>query len=125
VRSHSTACVPALRMISVPCLFFCALTDLRCCAQGSLSSPFAPKIRITKTGEKFPPHGYDPSAAPGVMVTNTTRRNGQVHVTRRAGKPIVVSRRDKDCGRAARCVEVVRMWGRIKEVQQGRIIVPP
>ena len=62
------------------------------CSKGSLSSRFAPKIVITKTGEKFPPHGYDPNAAPGAIVTNTTRRNGQVHITRRAGKPIVVRR---------------------------------
>jgi hypothetical protein len=58
---------------------------------GSMSSKVAPKIVILKTGEKFPPHGYDPNALPGSVVVNTTRRNGQIHIVRRAGKPIVVS----------------------------------
>eukprot|EP00292_Cryptomonas_paramecium_P008536 CAMPEP_0113685742 /NCGR_PEP_ID=MMETSP0038_2-20120614/14864_1 /TAXON_ID=2898 /ORGANISM="Cryptomonas paramecium" /LENGTH=285 /DNA_ID=CAMNT_0000605909 /DNA_START=263 /DNA_END=1117 /DNA_ORIENTATION=+ /assembly_acc=CAM_ASM_000170 len=32
---------------------------------GSLSSAHAPVITVNKTGEKFPPHGYNPSALPG------------------------------------------------------------
>lgn len=55
-----------------------------------MSSPYAPKIVIVQTGEKFPPHGYDPNALPGSIVVNTTRRNGQLQIERRAGKPIVV-----------------------------------
>ena len=55
-----------------------------------MSSPSAPVIIITRTGDKFPPHGYDPNAPPGSVVVNTTRRNGQIRVTRRAGKPIAV-----------------------------------
>ena len=60
-----------------------------------MSSPAAPRVVITKTGEKFPPHGYDPNAPPGSVVVNTTRRNGQIRVTRRAGKPIAVSSRGR------------------------------
>jgi hypothetical protein len=55
-----------------------------------MSSPFSPKIIITKTGEKFPPHGYNPNALPGSIVVNTTRRNGQLVVHRRNSKAIVV-----------------------------------
>jgi len=63
---------------------------------GSLSSNFSNKITITKTGEKFPPLGYDPNAAPGSTsstTANATRRNGQIAHTRRdaAAGPIVVS----------------------------------
>ena len=58
-----------------------------------MSSPAAPRVVVTKTGEKFPPHGYDPNAPPGSVVVNATRRNGQIRVTRRAGKPIAVSSR--------------------------------
>ena len=67
-----------------------------------MSSPFAPSIVIKKSGEKFPPHGYDPAALPGSVVVNTTRRNGQIHVMRRAGKPIVVSWKAKLAKRLTR-----------------------
>jgi hypothetical protein len=63
-----------------------------------MSSPYAPKVVIEKTGEKFPPHGYDPSALPTSEVVNTTRRNGQIHVVRRTGKPIVVIANRSDTG---------------------------
>jgi hypothetical protein len=33
-----------------------------------MSSPGSPWINITRTGEKFPPHGYNPSALPGSEV---------------------------------------------------------
>jgi hypothetical protein len=56
-----------------------------------MSSLTAPKIVIVKTGEKFPPHGYDPNAPPTSVVVNITRRNGQLHVVRRNGAAIVVS----------------------------------
>ena len=55
-----------------------------------MSAPFAPKVIIARTGEKFPPIGYDPDEPPGSVVVNSTRRNGQIGVTRRAGAPIVV-----------------------------------
>ena len=48
-----------------------------------MSAKFAPKIIIKRTGDKFPPHGYDPSALPGSVVKRT-RSNGQVHAERRA-----------------------------------------
>jgi hypothetical protein len=89
---------------------------LLACAQGSLSSPFAAKVVIVRTGDKFPPHGYDPNAAPGAIVTNTTRRNGQVRITRRAGKPIVVSRRTQG-GRLP--VGEVEAFEHIEEVSRG------
>jgi hypothetical protein len=55
-----------------------------------MSAKFAPKIIIKRTGDKFPPHGYDPSALPGSVVKRT-RSNGQIHAERRArSRPIVV-----------------------------------
>jgi hypothetical protein len=59
---------------------------------GSLSSPLSGRtaLVITKTGVKFPPHDYDPNATPGTVVTNVTRRNGQIEYTRRIANPIKV-----------------------------------
>ena len=72
---------------------------------GSLADPTLPKIYIIRTGEKFPPHKYDPTASPDTAVTVVGRRNGQMTMARRVLKPTLVSRATA----ARRCFQISRM----------------
>ena len=54
------------------------------------TNPSLPKIYIARTGDKFPPFKYDPTATPDMLEVNTTRRNGQVETVRRVLQPTMV-----------------------------------
>ena len=54
------------------------------------TNPYLPKIYITRTGDKFPPFKYDPTATPDMLVVATTKRNGQVERVRRVLQPTMV-----------------------------------
>jgi hypothetical protein len=55
------------------------------------TSPALPKIRIVKTGEKFPPLKYQADASPDTAIVPIARRNGQIVHARRVLQPTMVS----------------------------------
>eukprot|EP00291_Cryptomonas_curvata_P009097 CAMPEP_0172190890 /NCGR_PEP_ID=MMETSP1050-20130122/23372_1 /TAXON_ID=233186 /ORGANISM="Cryptomonas curvata, Strain CCAP979/52" /LENGTH=835 /DNA_ID=CAMNT_0012865829 /DNA_START=620 /DNA_END=3127 /DNA_ORIENTATION=- len=58
---------------------------------GSLSEPRREDIVIRRTGQKFPPHKYDPAASPETESLTVAQRNGQRSIHRRILKPTLVS----------------------------------
>ena len=54
---------------------------------GSLSEARREDIRIIRTGQKFPPHKYDPDASPDMTTVAGSRRNGQTVWSRRVLQP--------------------------------------
>lgn len=66
-----------------------------------MADPTRENIFIYRTGEKFPPHKYDPTATPDTTVSVVSRRNGQLRMARRVVKPTLVRNESRPPGPGA------------------------